>query len=561
MARFAFLLGLVLAAVLASSVVAWKFGYAPELGRPLWGHFYHPLDIIAWGRSWGLENGYRGRFLAGLSLALVAVAVPLALVRLIDLYGPLRVDARSKDQGLGSVAELQGTRHISQRGDGVVLGRAGRKVLRDHGDGHVLIMGPARSGKGTGHVIPTLLGHAGSMLVFDPKHELAAITGRRRGSFGPVHIFNPTDERSARFNPLLELRQDGHLIGDCQMAAHMLTHLGHGSREDPFWEDAAASLLAAILIHVCCSEERSLAHVWRVVQDIKADLLPSATHPEARRTFVGHEALEGRVRSSINETLNVRLSFLADPIIQAVTAASDFRAGDLQAADHPVTVFLSIPVAHGNRLRPLTRLMLQSLIAPLTHDLHLTSDGRMKQRGVLALLDEFPQLGRMDVLADGIAVCAGYGVRVAMVCQDEDQIRACYGAHQSITANCSTICSIPGFSGQSLQTVARWGGEQAVAHAGRQRAQSLRGTSSSQSESEARIPVLNPREMLLRGREEVLVFTLGCKPTWLPKAPYHRLRLFRGLYDQHVVAAPAATARPQQHEEERTAWLLQNRRA
>ena len=130
---------------------------------------------------------------------------------------------------------------------------AAARCLRDHGDGHVLIMGPARSGKGTGHVIPTLLGHAGAMLVFDPKHELAAITGRRRAAFGPVHVFDPTAAHSARFNPLLELRRDGHLIGDCQMAAHMLTHLGHGGRDDPFWDDAAAALLTAVLLHVCTS--------------------------------------------------------------------------------------------------------------------------------------------------------------------------------------------------------------------------------------------------------------------------------------------------------------------
>jgi len=369
LARLALLLGLALAVVFASTVVAWKFQFARELGPPLWGHFYHPLDVLGWARAWGLSAPYRATFLAGVSTALLFLALPLLVVRLVELYGPLRVEDRSKDEGLGTAAQLLATEHIGRRGDGVVLGRSGRKVLRDHGDGHVLIMGPARSGKGTGHVIPTLLGHAGAMLVFDPKHELAAITGRRRAAFGPVHVFDPTDVHSARFNPLLELRRDGHLIGDCQMAAHILTHLGHGGRDDPFWDDAAAALLTAVLLHVCTSDDPSLAQVWRVVQDIKADVLPTSAHPEVQQTFAGHAALESRVRSSINATLLVRLAFLADPLIQAVTAASDFRAGDLQAAERPVTVFLSIPVAHGQRLRPLTRLMLQSLLAPLTHDL------------------------------------------------------------------------------------------------------------------------------------------------------------------------------------------------
>lgn len=548
--RLAAALGLALAAVSASSVVAWKFGHANELGPPLWGIFYDPLAVVTWLRAWGALDGYRQPFLQALSLVLVLAIMPVAMVRLAELHGPLRMEQRPKDDGLGTARGLLRGGHIRGRGDGVVLGRLGRKVLRDHGDGHVLILGPARSGKGTGHVIPTLLGHAGSVLVFDPKHELAAITARRRAEFGPVYIFNPTVSHSARFNPLLELRQGAHLIGDCQMAAHMLTHTGETRHHDPFWDDAAAALLAGVLVHVASGDELNLAQVWRTAQDIKADLLPVAAHPFAQRTFAGHAALEDRLRSSINETLMTRLAFLADPVLQATTATSDFRAGDLQAAERPVTVFLSIPAAHGSRLRPLTRLMLQSLLAPLTHDIHLTADHRLKRRPVLALLDEFPQLGRMDVLEHGIAVCAGYGVRMALVCQDEDQIRAAYGANQSITANCSTICSIPGFSGHSLQTVAHWGGDHAVAHAAKQRPQGWRG-SPSESESETRIAVLNPRDLLRRGRAEVLVFTLGCAPVWLRKATYFQVQAYRSLYDQHL---PATSPAPEQGEIRRQ-WL------
>ena len=40
--------------------------------------------------------------------------------------------------------------YIRGRGDGAVLGWLGHTVLRDHGDGHVLILGLARSGKGPG---------------------------------------------------------------------------------------------------------------------------------------------------------------------------------------------------------------------------------------------------------------------------------------------------------------------------------------------------------------------------------------------------------------------------
>ena len=63
--------------------------------------------------------------------------------------------------------------------------------------------------------------------------------------------------------------------------------------------------------------------------------------------------------------------------------------------------------------------------------------------------------------------------------------------------------------------------------------------------------MLNPRDMLRRGREEVLVFTLGCAPVWLPKATYFKLRAFSGQYDLHVPVAPTT---PEQAEVRRQ-WL------
>ncbi len=250
-----------------------------------------------------------------------------------------------------------------------------------------------------------------------------------------------------------------------------------------------------------------------------------------------------------------RLLIPAGTRVVGVYKASDVRASDLQADLDPLTVFLSIPVAHGSRLRPLTQLVLQALLMPLMQDLHRTADGRAKRRTVLALMDEFPQLGRIDVLENGLAVCAGYGVRAALVCQDEDQIRSIYGARQSITANCATLCVIPGFSGQSLETVARWGGEHTVAHAGKQRSLGLRNTPSL-SESETRMNVLNIRDMIRRAKNEVLVFTAGCPPTYLAKVRYYRDRSFYGLFDPPAVPPPAPVALVGSHADPEAPWLM-----
>jgi type IV secretion system protein VirD4 len=530
--RLAFAIGLVLAALGMSTILAWEFGFAAELGRPLVGRWYAPWAAWSWWQAWGHEQPWRHVFLKGLSLGLVVAVVPAALVRFIDAYAPLRSRSLDKNEGFGTARDLRRTGHISRREGGVVIGNDGRRPLYDDGPGHVLIMGPSRLGKGAGHVVPTLLMHSGSAFVFDPKAELMAITGRRRREFGRVYVINPTDPRAARYNPFLELRLGNHLVGDCQMAATILVQDMGPGRDDAFWDRAARKFVTALLVHVRMSDQPTLGHLWRVVLEIQRKRYPRATNSYVAMTLDGHRQIEARTRDSIDETLSTYLAFLADPLIQEMTNGSDFRAGDLTAGHEPVTVFLSIPVSDGERLRPFTRMVLESVVSANTAFVNTTGDGRPKRGRAMLLLDEFPQLRRLDVVERKMPIMASYGLRMVLVCQDEDQIGAAYGQRQAITSNCSTICAIAGFSGMSLQTMERWGGRHVITQASKQMPAGLRGHASG-SQSESRQGLLDAGQMLIRSKAEVLIFTHGVPPTWLPKVRYWRDGAFRGLFDAH----------------------------
>ena len=146
--RLAFGLGLLLAALTASSLVAWRFGFDPALGQPLVWHLYSPLAVLAWARSWGLDQAYRPQFLSALTLPLLPMMLPFAVLWLRELYGPMRTPERDADEGLGRPADLLKAGHVGRRPPGVVIGRDRKGVIRDQGDGHVLIMGadPLRQG-------------------------------------------------------------------------------------------------------------------------------------------------------------------------------------------------------------------------------------------------------------------------------------------------------------------------------------------------------------------------------------------------------------------------------
>ena len=58
---------------------------------------------------------------------------------------------------------------------------------------------------------------------------------------------------------------------------------------------------------------------------------------------------------------------------------------------------------------------------------------------LLGMIDEFPSLGRLDILQESLAFVAGYGIKFYLICQDINQLKSSekgYGANESITSNC-----------------------------------------------------------------------------------------------------------------------------
>ncbi|RWI62518.1 type IV secretory system conjugative DNA transfer family protein, partial [Mesorhizobium sp.] len=66
------------------------------------------------------------------------------------------------DAAFQDVAALRRGRWFRKQGH--IFGRLDRKILRTKDDRHHLIIGPTRSGKGAGYVIPNALMHHGSMV-------------------------------------------------------------------------------------------------------------------------------------------------------------------------------------------------------------------------------------------------------------------------------------------------------------------------------------------------------------------------------------------------------------
>ncbi len=449
--QIAVVFGIVIAGVWgATQWTAAALGYQVRLGSPwfdlLGTPIYHPWKLFEWWFSYGAytpEIFDTGGAIAG-SSGMVAVAVAIAMsvwrsrqARLVTTYGSARW-ANAHDIRKAGLTQPEG----------VFLGQHDRQYLRHEGPEHVLTFAPTRSGKGVGLVVPTLLSWPASAVIHDIKGENWQITAGWRSRFSHCLLFNPTDAKSAAYNPLLEVRRGAHEVRDVQNIADILVDPEGALEKRNHWEKTSHALLVGAILHVLyAGEDKTLRGVANFLSD-PASPFELTLHRMMTTPHLGegpHPVVASAAREVLNKSDNERsgvlstaMSFLGlyrDPTVAEVTSRCDWRIADLIAAEHPVSLYLVVPPSDISRTKPLIRLILNQIGRRLTESLD-GSDGIERRHNLLLMLDEFPALGRLDFFETALAFMAGYGIRSFLIAQSLNQIDKAYGQNHSILDNC-----------------------------------------------------------------------------------------------------------------------------
>jgi len=443
--------GIVIAGVWgATQWVANALGYQSRLGAP-WFELldkpvYHPWRLFDW---WFFFDAYApGVFVTGGAIAgasgLVAVVVAIGMSiwrsrqsRLVTTYGSARWAESAEIHRAGLTGDA-----------GVFLGQHDDKYLRHEGPEHVLTFAPTRSGKGVGLVVPTLLSWPASAVIHDIKGENWQLTAGWRARFSHCLLFNPTDPKSAAYNPLLEVRRGAHEVRDVQNIADILVDPEGALERRNHWEKTSHALLVGAILHVLyAGEDKSLRGVANFLSDPACPFEMTLHRMMTTRHLDDgpHPVVASAAREVLNKADNERsgvlstaMSFLGlyrDPTVAAVTSRCDWRIADLIAAEHPVSLYLVVPPSDINRTKPLIRLILNQIGRRLTESLD-GSDGIERRHKLLLMLDEFPALGRLDFFESALAFMAGYGIRSFLIAQSLNQIDKAYGVNHAILDNC-----------------------------------------------------------------------------------------------------------------------------
>jgi len=569
------------------------FGYSRVLGPSLIAGLYAPWEWILWWSRWhGAEQlepvwelcireaSYSLLALAVLTAATIIIARYLLRGSFSDLYGSARWATTRDVRAAGLIAPRAyvpqpvrrlaariGLKKPRPRRVGIYLGiwRGGwrRSYLRDCGPGHVLVFAPTRSGKGVGVVVPTLLTWPYSALVHDLKGENWYLTAGARRRMGHICLkFDPTDTSgtSVKYNPLEQVRlRTVHEAEDVQNIVHMIVD-PHGKGLNDHWVKTGAALLTGAILHLLYAEpNKTLRGLAGFLSDPHCTLMetiermlaaehdldgtmgwhdyrgqPTRSHPivaESMREVLNKSENE---RAGVFSTVMSFLSLYRDPIVAANTEYSEFKINDLVNHDRPVSLYLVVPMASRDRLRPLIRLMLNQIVRTLTTTL-VYKDGRAVpaiRRRLLLMLDEFPILGRLDWLEASLSLIA----------QDLTQIYDAYGRDESITSNCDTSVAFTPNKMQTAQELSKLAGETSVRHSHR----TVSSAGASTSEPEVARPLMTADEVRRMRADEVLIFTRGQPAMRAQQLQYHAQAFFknRAAIEPPKVSDRIIAARP-----------------
>jgi type IV secretion system protein VirD4 len=521
----------------ATQWVAWKLGYQPQLGQP-WFELatgvpvYLPPSFFWW---WYAYDAYAPQvFVEGATIAasggFISIAVAIAMsvwrareARTAATYGSARWAMPKEIRAAGLAVP-----------DGVVLGMFARDYLRHDGPEHVLCFAPTRSGKGVGLVVPTLLTWPGSCIVHDIKGENWTLTSGFRAKHGRVLLFDPTNAKSAAYNPLLEVRRGKWEVRDVQNVADVLVDPEGSLERRNHWEKTSHSLLVGAILHVLYAEpDKTLAGVAGFLSDPKRpiEVTLRAMMTSAHLGDAGpHPVIASAARELLNKSENERsgvlstaMSFLGlyrDPVVATVTHHCDWRIRDLVEGDRPATLYLVVPPSDISRTKPLVRLILNQIGRRLTEELH----AKGRHHRLLLMLDEFPALGRLDFFESALAFMAGYGLKSFLIAQSLNQIEKAYGANNSILDNCHVRVS---FATNDERTAKRVSDALGTAtemramknYAGHRLSPWLGHLMVSRQET-AR-PLMTAGEVMQLPPSEELVLVSGCPPIRAKKARYY----------------------------------------
>ncbi|WP_275099898.1 type IV secretory system conjugative DNA transfer family protein [Sedimenticola hydrogenitrophicus] len=490
----------------ATQFFAHSFDYQAVLGGHLF-HIYAPWSILGWASNYYTQYPDEVMRAAGVGLVVATAGLlGVAVTKIVyanssradeHLHGSARWAKKKDIQAAGLLPRPRKlldvvTAKEAPTQTGVYVGGwededGSFYYLRHSGPEHVLTYAPTRSGKGVGLVVPTLLSWPSSCVITDLKGELWALTSgwRKLHAGNKVLRFEPASLSGCiRWNPLDEIRVGTEYeVGDVQNMATLIVD-PDGKGMESHWQKTAFALLVGVILHalykarnegaaatlpavdaMLADPNRDIAELW--MEMTTYGHVDGSNHPvigSAARDMLDRPEEEA---GSVLSTAKSYLSLYRDPVVARNVSESEFRIKDLMNYGDPVSLYIVTQPNDKARLRPLVRVMVNMIVRLLADKMDF-ENGRPKahyKHRMLMMLDEFPSLGKLEILQESLAFVAGYGIKCYLIAQDINQLKSRetgYGHDETVTSNCHVQNAYPPNRVETAEHLSRLTGQTTV---------------------------------------------------------------------------------------------------
>jgi type IV secretion system protein VirD4 len=345
-----------------------------------------------------------------------------------------------------------------------LVGARGRTMLTTQPETSVMVIGPTRSGKTSGLVIPNLFNWDGPAIATSTKSELVELTAGYRQSMGPVYVYDPTGEIGARFGTVTWSPITGceDLDRAWTVASWLCAALQQGGgRGDNDWAHWAESgkLLIAPLLYVAAVTGHTIVDVrtWVHGFDIATPLslleellldpgvVGDADPVRAMSMLASVDQRPERERGTVFSTVMRIFNVFTERAVAESAMSSRFDAEDFLRRRG--TLYLCTPRQSPERIASLFVGILMTVVST-AYALSDTSPERRPDARLGLFLDELANVVPIEDLPALASQGAGRGVMLMSIVQDLSQLRARYGTDRANTILNNHGCKIilPGIS-------------------------------------------------------------------------------------------------------------------